>query len=112
MPFNSRSKSATSAKKDADGCRPSSCRDGLVKMNFRSLTVAAKYPARFASFEGGVVVELIDKDPLVLQTSVFFGRSTRSKVLFATLPLNSRCNLRATLLRQGGRGCLCSSWVK
>eukprot|EP00965_Chrysotila_dentata_P012476 410156-Pleurochrysis_carterae.AAC.1 len=43
-------------KEDADGCRLSSCREGLVKINSRSLIVAAERPASFASFE---VVELV-----------------------------------------------------
>eukprot|EP00965_Chrysotila_dentata_P152180 5029007-Pleurochrysis_carterae.AAC.1 len=35
-------------------------------MNSRSLTVTAEYPARFASFESAVVVELVGKDPFGL----------------------------------------------
>eukprot|EP00965_Chrysotila_dentata_P207544 6184185-Pleurochrysis_carterae.AAC.2 len=62
MPFNSRSKSATSAKKklmDVALASLSSCREGLVEMNFRSLTVAAEDPASLALFESAVVVELV-----------------------------------------------------
>eukprot|EP00965_Chrysotila_dentata_P027597 917223-Pleurochrysis_carterae.AAC.1 len=52
---------------DADAaCRLSSCRKGLVEMNSRLLTVAAEYPARFASFEGAVVIELVGEYPLGL----------------------------------------------
>eukprot|EP00965_Chrysotila_dentata_P004488 145882-Pleurochrysis_carterae.AAC.4 len=51
---------------DADGCRLSSCREGLVQMNSRSLIVAAEDPAHFASFEGAVVVDLVGENPLGL----------------------------------------------
>eukprot|EP00965_Chrysotila_dentata_P143202 4731774-Pleurochrysis_carterae.AAC.1 len=33
-------------------------------MDSRSLTIAAEYPARFASFEGAVVVKLVGEAPL------------------------------------------------
>eukprot|EP00965_Chrysotila_dentata_P028261 939930-Pleurochrysis_carterae.AAC.1 len=35
-------------------------------MDYRSLTVAAEDPARFASFEGAIVVELVVEHPLGL----------------------------------------------
>eukprot|EP00965_Chrysotila_dentata_P256366 6212518-Pleurochrysis_carterae.AAC.6 len=43
-----------------------SCREDLVKVNFGSFTVAAEYPARFASLQGAVVVELVGEDSLGL----------------------------------------------
>eukprot|EP00965_Chrysotila_dentata_P023863 790528-Pleurochrysis_carterae.AAC.1 len=54
-------------------------------MDSRSLTVAAEDPTSLASFKSAVVVELPGENPLGLA----FGRLTRSKVSFATLPLNS-----------------------
>eukprot|EP00965_Chrysotila_dentata_P157830 5214108-Pleurochrysis_carterae.AAC.1 len=60
MPFTSRAKSATSLKKIMMDVAL------RVELNSRSLTVAAEYPAGFASFEGAVVVELVGEDPLGL----------------------------------------------
>eukprot|EP00965_Chrysotila_dentata_P254182 6211789-Pleurochrysis_carterae.AAC.3 len=72
-------------KEDAHRRGFGSCRKDFVKVNSRSLTAAVMYPARFASFKGTVDVERVGEDPLGLQTSVFFARSTRSRVLFATV---------------------------
>eukprot|EP00965_Chrysotila_dentata_P026130 866324-Pleurochrysis_carterae.AAC.1 len=40
------------------------CSEGLVEMDSRSLTVAAKDPASLASFKKAVVVELVGENPL------------------------------------------------
>eukprot|EP00965_Chrysotila_dentata_P080552 2657853-Pleurochrysis_carterae.AAC.1 len=58
-------------------------------MNSRSLTVAAENPARFASFEGAVVVELVGEHPFGLADERVLWTLNRSNALFATLPLNS-----------------------
>eukprot|EP00965_Chrysotila_dentata_P175065 5778878-Pleurochrysis_carterae.AAC.1 len=47
-----------------DGCRLSSCHDGLVEMSSKSLTVAPEGPASLASFKSAVVVEINGEDPL------------------------------------------------
>eukprot|EP00965_Chrysotila_dentata_P030443 1013392-Pleurochrysis_carterae.AAC.1 len=75
MSFNSRSKSGRNEREeDADGCRRSSCREGLVAMDSRLLTVAAEDPASLASFESAVVVELIvGENPLGLADESILG---------------------------------------
>eukprot|EP00965_Chrysotila_dentata_P183586 6062139-Pleurochrysis_carterae.AAC.1 len=60
MPFNSRSKSATSAKTMRMDVALA------VAVKVVDITVAAEYPARFTSFEGAVVVELVGDNPLDL----------------------------------------------
>eukprot|EP00965_Chrysotila_dentata_P137127 4535641-Pleurochrysis_carterae.AAC.6 len=60
-------------KEDADRRGFGSCRKGFLKVNFGSLTVAAEYPARFASFRGSVVVELVGEDPLGLADEHVLG---------------------------------------
>eukprot|EP00965_Chrysotila_dentata_P231928 6198646-Pleurochrysis_carterae.AAC.1 len=58
-------------------------------MDFKSLTVAAEYPARFASFEGAVVFELVGEDALGFADDRVLWTLDQVKVLFAALPLNS-----------------------
>eukprot|EP00965_Chrysotila_dentata_P260388 6213886-Pleurochrysis_carterae.AAC.2 len=91
MPFNSRPKSATSAKK----MRMDVALAVAVKRTFRNISgyirgsEAAEDLASFASFEGAVVVELVGEAPF---------DSADERVLWT--------------LDQGGRGCPCGSWVE
>eukprot|EP00965_Chrysotila_dentata_P235198 6200613-Pleurochrysis_carterae.AAC.2 len=61
--FHLEVKGCDEQKEDADR-RFGICREGPVNLNSGSLTVAAEYPARFGSFEGAVVVELVEEAPL------------------------------------------------
>eukprot|EP00965_Chrysotila_dentata_P121415 4013950-Pleurochrysis_carterae.AAC.1 len=81
-------------------------------MNSGSLTVAAEDTARFASFESAVVVDLVGENLLGLADESIFGALDEDKGVvcyFAIELFDTSC---ATLLRQGGRGCPCSSWVE
>eukprot|EP00965_Chrysotila_dentata_P021789 721626-Pleurochrysis_carterae.AAC.1 len=77
-------------------------------MNSRSLTVAAEYAARFASFKGAVVVEFVGENSIGLADESVFGAFDEVKDVVCYFALEL-LDLSCALLRRGGRGCPCSS---
>eukprot|EP00965_Chrysotila_dentata_P141416 4673772-Pleurochrysis_carterae.AAC.1 len=96
-------------KEDADGCCLSSCRDSLVAMSLRLLTIAGEDPGRFAPFESAVLnIELVGENPLgladesVLGTfDEFLSGSRTSEALAAAVRRQS--NMSSSILARGRR---------
>eukprot|EP00965_Chrysotila_dentata_P106180 3506703-Pleurochrysis_carterae.AAC.1 len=83
-------------------------------MNSGSLTVAAEDPARFAAFEGAIVVELVGEDPLGLADERVLGALNEVKGIVCYFALEICYTSCAPLyfVRAAERGYPCSSWVE